>query len=56
MSQLLVRAPISSYAKTGGLCGLWDNDKKKELYNLDKDGNKNFFATNKLTLARDFWK
>ncbi len=48
-----------NFENTGGLCGMWDNDKSenKELYVLDKNGYDSYLPNlNNITLAESFWK
>ncbi|RNA24022.1 von Willebrand factor D and EGF domain-containing -like [Brachionus plicatilis] len=54
MPTLKISPSQSSYQNTGGICGMWDNNKNQELYVLDKNGIIQF--TSDVTLARDFWK
>ena len=47
----------SSYENTGGLCGMWNNDRKNELFVLDRDGVEHYLPNLRdVSLARDFWK
>lgn len=54
MPTLKISPSESSYQNTGGICGMWDNNKNQELYVLDKNGIIQF--TSDVSLARDFWK
>lgn len=50
---------MSSFENTGGLCGMWDNKRDKELFILDIDGVEDYlqgFSQNSVQMARDFWK
>ena len=57
MPVLSLSPSASSFKNTGGLCGMWDNDKNKELFVLDIDGVEEYLPNlNNVELARDFWK
>ena len=59
--QIIVKPPKSAFNKTGGLCGLWDNSKTKELYVMEKDGSDKYLndwntGSSDIQTARDFWR
>lgn len=57
LPRLIIEPAKSSYENTGGLCGMWDNNRSTELYILDQDGVEEYLPNfNDVQLARDFWK
>jgi len=56
MPQIKIKPSKSSFNRTGGLCGLWDNSQAKELYVMDKDGSDLFLTNWDTNKAREFWR
>ena len=59
MPDITVSPSKSSFNRTGGLCGRWDDSKSSEVYVMDKDGNEEFINSSLLSnnsKARDFWQ
>ena len=57
MPVLNISPSKSSYENTGGLCGMWDNNRQTELFVLDQDGIEEYLPRlNDVRLARDFWR
>lgn len=57
MPTLEIKPSLSSYENTGGLCGMWDDDRRKELYVLDEDGVEKYLPNlNDVEVAREFWR
>ena len=59
--QLIVKPSKESFNKTGGLCGLWDNSRTKELYVMERDGSDKYLkqwntGSADIQTARDFWR
>ena len=54
MPRIYVTPSQNSYKKTGGLCGMWNDDKNKDLYILDDQGNEKFGAS--VAEVKDFWR
>lgn len=54
-----VEAAETSFNKTGGLCGKWDESKESELYVLDRDGVEHYVdhsSQDNVNLIGEFWK
>ena len=54
MPRIYVTPAENSFKNTGGLCGMWNNDRSKELYVLDNDGNLKYGAS--VSEVKDFWR
>lgn len=57
MPRLNVEPSEASFENTGGLCGMWDNNRRTELFVLDVDGVEEYLPNlNNVELAKSFWK
>ncbi len=54
LSVIEVSPSSNSFNRTGGICGLWDNNSNRELYVIDDNGIEIF--KNEEDLASMFWK
>ena len=54
MPSILLTPAINSYKKTGGLCGMWNNNPWQDLYILNELGKPEY--TNDIDLVKDFWR
>ena len=54
MPRIYVTPSFNSYKKTGGLCGMWNDDKNKDLYILDDKANEKYGAS--VAEVKNFWR
>ena len=54
MPRIFITPAINSFKNTGGLCGLWNNDTRKDLYVIDNNGDQKFGVS--IEDAKDFWR
>ncbi len=54
MPSIYVTPSENSYKNTGGLCGMWNNDRNRDLYVLDDNGVEKYGAS--VNEIKDFWR
>ena len=54
MPRILLTPAPNSYRKTGGLCGMWNDNTSKDLYVLDDNGDEKYNAN--VNEIKDFWR